>query len=113
MRSLEGKNKSYPSDIRREQFELIKLLLKRAHKKKTVPRRIDLYEVFCAVLTWSGAAVSGACCLRSLPSNVRYIRTLRSGMSHVKEAVCSGVGIKRIRLAGLRRNWGATLAAHS
>ncbi len=34
MRSLEGENKSYPSDIRREQFELIKLLLERAHKKR-------------------------------------------------------------------------------
>ena len=41
--------KSYPSDISREQFEIIKPLLESA-RKKTAPRKIDLYEVFCAVL---------------------------------------------------------------
>ena len=41
--------KSYPSDIRREPFEAIKLLLESA-RRKTSPRRVDLYEVFCAVL---------------------------------------------------------------
>ncbi|MCO6426777.1 transposase, partial [Nitrosomonas communis] len=38
----------YPSDISREQFEQIRPLLESA-RKKTSPRRIDLYEVFCAV----------------------------------------------------------------
>ena len=41
--------KSYSSDISREQFKAIKLLLERA-RRKTSPRRVDLYEVFCAVL---------------------------------------------------------------
>ena len=41
--------KSYPSDISREQFEAIKPLLESA-RRKTSPRRVDLYEVFCAVL---------------------------------------------------------------
>lgn len=39
----------YPSDISREQFEQIQPLLERA-RKKTKPRAVDLYEVFCAVL---------------------------------------------------------------
>ena len=52
--------KIYPSDITREQFELIRELLESA-KKKTRPRDLDLYDVFCAVLyivkegcTWRG-----------------------------------------------------------
>ena len=41
--------KKYPSDIKREQFEVIRPVLESA-RRKTAPRRIDLYEVFCAVL---------------------------------------------------------------
>ena len=41
--------KSYPSDISSAQFEVIKPLLESA-RRKTSPRRVDLYEVFCAVL---------------------------------------------------------------
>ncbi|MDX5496418.1 MAG: hypothetical protein O7173_01940 [Wolbachia endosymbiont of Nomada fabriciana] len=36
----------YPSDISREQFEKIKPILE-SRKKKTRPRLIDIYEVFC------------------------------------------------------------------
>jgi len=36
-------------DISRDPFETIKPLLERA-RRKTSPRRVDLYEVFCAVL---------------------------------------------------------------
>ncbi|MBC6686745.1 transposase [Wolbachia pipientis] len=39
----------YPSDISREQFEKIKPILE-SRKKKTRPRLIDIYEVFCGVL---------------------------------------------------------------
>ena len=39
----------YPSDITREQFEVIRGDLERA-KKSTKPREIDLYSVFCAIL---------------------------------------------------------------
>lgn len=41
--------KSYPSDISREQFEIIRPLLESA-RKKTALRKVELYEVFCAVL---------------------------------------------------------------
>ena len=40
---------NYPSDITREQFELIRADLENA-KKTTKPREIDLYSVYCAIL---------------------------------------------------------------
>ena len=40
---------NYPSDITREQFEIIRHDLENA-KKKTRPRKYDLYDIFCAVL---------------------------------------------------------------
>ena len=43
------RTKKYPSDTSREQFEIIKPLLEGA-RKKTKPRTVDLYEVWCAVL---------------------------------------------------------------
>ena len=39
----------YPSDVTREQFEIIRPLLEGA-RKKTRPREADLYDVFCGVL---------------------------------------------------------------
>ena len=52
--------KPYPSDITREQFEIIRDELEKA-KKKTHPRTYDLYDMFCALLyllkegcTWRG-----------------------------------------------------------
>lgn len=41
--------KNYPSNITRQQFELIRPALENFHKR-TKPRKYDLYEVFCAVL---------------------------------------------------------------
>ena len=40
---------SYPSDISRNQFEKIRSLLEGA-RKKTKPRKLDLYDVFCGIL---------------------------------------------------------------
>ncbi|RNF32313.1 transposase [Massilia aurea] len=40
---------AYPSDIPREQFEAIRTMLEAA-RRKTRPRKHDLYDVFCAVL---------------------------------------------------------------
>ena len=42
-------NHKYPSDITREQYELIRKDLEKA-KKTTKPREIDLYSVYCAIL---------------------------------------------------------------
>jgi transposase len=55
---------NYPSDISREQFELIREDLENA-KKKTKPRKLDLYDIFCAVLY----IVKGGIGWRMLPSD--------------------------------------------
>jgi transposase len=56
--------KKYPSDITREQFEKIRPILESA-RKKTKPRVLDLYEIFCAVLY----LVKSGCQWRMLPSD--------------------------------------------
>ena len=40
---------AYPGDITREQFEIIRPILESA-RKKTKPREVGLYDVFCGVL---------------------------------------------------------------
>ena len=54
--------KSYDSDISRDQFNLISRDLEFV-KKKTRPREVDLYEVFCAILY----LLKNACTWRNLP----------------------------------------------
>jgi len=54
--------KHYPSDISRKQFEKIKKELEGA-RKKTKPRKLDVYEVFCGVLY----VVKNGCHWRMLP----------------------------------------------
>jgi transposase len=65
--------KSYPSDISREQFEVIRPLLESA-RKKTCPRRVELYEVFCAVLY----LLKSGCQWRALPGDFPKWRTVHS-----------------------------------
>ena len=54
----------YPSDISREQFELIRKELEQA-KRRTRPRKYDLYDIFCAVLY----VLRGGIQWRMLPSD--------------------------------------------
>ena len=54
--------KTYPSDITREQFEKIKPLLESV-RKKTKPRKVDLYDVVCGVLY----VLKTGCQWRALP----------------------------------------------
>ena len=63
----------YPGDISREQFEQVRPLLESA-RKKTSPRRIDLYEVFCAVLY----LLKSSCQWRMLPGEFPKWRTVHS-----------------------------------
>jgi transposase len=65
--------KGYPSDIKREQFEVIRPQLESA-RKKTAPRKVDLYEVFCAVLY----LLRTGCQWRALPSDFPKWRTVHS-----------------------------------
>lgn len=54
----------YPSDITTQQFEIIRPQLEK-FKKKTKPREIDLYDIFCGVLY----VLKSACQWRMLPSD--------------------------------------------
>ncbi len=55
---------AYPSDISRKQFAIIVPILERA-RKKTRPREVDLYEVFCGVLY----VLKSGCQWRMLPAD--------------------------------------------
>lgn len=60
----------YPSDISREQFNIIKPILESA-RKKTRPRQIDLYDVFCGILY----ILKSGCQWRMLPKEFPKWRT--------------------------------------
>ena len=61
----------YPSDISREVFEKkVQPILEKA-RKKTKPRTIDLYEVFCGILY----TLKSGCQWRMLPSDFPKWRT--------------------------------------
>ena len=64
---------AYPSDISRHQFALIVPILERA-RKKTRPREVDLYEVFCGVLY----VLKSGCQWRMLPREFPKWRTCHS-----------------------------------
>jgi transposase len=61
---------SYPSDITREQFNIAQPLLETA-RKKTRPRRVDLYDVFCGILY----ILKSGCQWRMLPKEFPKWRT--------------------------------------
>ena len=63
--------KTYPSDITREQFNKIEPLLESV-RKKTKPRSVDLYDVFCAVLY----VLKGGIQWRMLPEGFPKWRTV-------------------------------------
>lgn len=54
----------YPSDISHEQFEKIRPILESA-RKKTRPREIDLYDIFCGILY----VLKSGCQWRMIPEN--------------------------------------------
>lgn len=56
--------KVYPSDISREQFEIIREDLENV-KKSTKPREYDLYDIFCAICY----VLKSGCQWRMLPSD--------------------------------------------
>jgi len=61
----------YPSNISREQFQLIREELENA-RKKTRPRKVDLYDVFCAILY----VLKSGCQWRMLPSDFPKMSTV-------------------------------------
>ena len=63
--------KTYPSDISREQFEKIRPFLEGV-RKKTKPRKHDLYDIFCAVLY----ILKSCCQWDMLPSDFPHYKTV-------------------------------------
>ena len=97
----------FPSDIPREQFERVRGMLEAA-RRKTRPRKHDLYDVYCAVLysLHTGAA------WRSLPREFPPWRTvheyftqwtmLRNGGRSLLEQTLETLG-RDVELAQLHR----------
>lgn len=69
--------KHYPSDISREQFEQIRPLLE-GSRKKTAPRKWDLYDIFCAILY----LLKNAATWRALPGDFPAPSTVRYHFDH-------------------------------
>jgi transposase len=59
---VEEMRTAYPSDITREQFEIIRYTLETA-RKATHPRSYDIYDIFCAILY----VLKEGCRWRALP----------------------------------------------
>ena len=99
----------YPSDISRGQFEQILPLLESA-RRKTSPRRIDLFEVFCAVLY----LLRTGCQWRALPRDFPKWRTVHSYFAIWSEPRGGGSlleqALKKIRLARPASAWAGALS---
>lgn len=63
--------KKYPSDVSRTQFEKIRPILESA-RKKTKPRSVDLYDVFCAI----SYLLKSGCQWRMLPQEFPNWKTV-------------------------------------
>ncbi len=96
----------YPSDISRDEYELIRADLESA-RKKTRPRKYDLYDVFCAVIY----VVQGGIQWRMLPGDYPKWQTVYYYFRVWSEKDETGVSIldkvlrklvKRIRNEDLR-----------
>jgi hypothetical protein len=73
---------TYPSDITREQFALINQDLENANKT-TRPRKIDLYEVFCAYCIYSKTLVRGVLYRTIFQTIVMYTIITKYGLRRV------------------------------
>jgi len=72
--------KNYPSDVSRESFEVIRPLLESV-RKRTKPRTVDLYEVFCGLLY----VLKSGCQWRMIPSDFPKWTTVYTYYSKWKE----------------------------
>lgn len=104
--------KPYPSDVSRTQFEEVRPLLEGV-RKRTRPRTVDLYEVFCAVLY----LLKSGCQWRLLPREYPKWRTVHSYFSLWSEPAQAGVSVleQALKKCGWRgpTRTGAELLAES
>jgi transposase len=98
--------KIYPSDITKEQFEHIRKDLEN-FKKRTKPRTVDLYEVFCGVLY----VLKSGCQWRMLPSDFpkwrtvhEYYRQWSERKNNDQPSLLEQV-LKKISWSGPRQTW--------
>lgn len=95
----------YPSDVTRKQFKKIKPLLLSA-RKKTRPREVDLYDIFCAVLY----LLKSGCQWRMIPSdfpdwrNVYAYFRIWSRKEKDKQSLLEQV-LKKISWRGPQQQW--------
>lgn len=80
--------KIYPSDTSREQFETIRSILEGA-RKRTKPRTVDLYEVWCGLLY----VLRTGCQWRALPSDFPDWRTVYAYFAKWREPREDGVSL--------------------
>ena len=80
--------KQYPSDVSREQFARVLPLLEGV-RKRTKPRRVDLYEVFNAVLY----LLKSGCQWRMIPDGFPKWRTVHSYFAKWSEPGPDGVSV--------------------
>jgi len=106
------RTKSYPSDLNRSQFAYVLPLLETA-RRKTKPRTVDLYEVFCAVLY----LLRTGCQWRALPSDFPKWRTVHSYFAKWSEVDKDGVSLleRALKKSGWRgpRTTGAQRLKHA
>ena len=88
------RKKRYPSDMSRERFEQIRPILEQA-RKRTKPRSVDLYEVWCAVLY----LLRTGCQWRSLLCDSGYTR--KSFAQSVRDLLGEEVSVQFARRSEL------------
>jgi len=96
---------SYPSDISREMFKTLLPILERA-RKKTRPREVDLYEVFCGVTY----VLKSGCQWRMLPREFPKWRTCYSYFQQWSELQENGISfledaLKKCGWRGATARW--------
>ena len=96
---------SYPSDISRMQFESIRPLLESV-RKKTSPRRMDLYDIFCAVLY----VLKNGCTWRSSPHDFPKWSTVYSYFAIWSEVDEDGMSVLEhaLKKTGIRLSQSAS-----
>ena len=82
------RKKVYGSDISREQFERVRPLLEGV-RRRTKPRTVDLYEVFCGLLY----LLKSGCQWRMLPDDFPKWRTVHSYFQKWSEPGSDGISV--------------------
>jgi transposase len=89
---------AFASDIPREQFEQIRPMLEAA-RRRTRPRKHDLYDVFCAVLYF----LDSGCTWRNLPPEFPPWRTVHEYFTQWTSARGQQTSLLEEVLRALRR----------